>query len=152
MSKVHELFDTPSYADVMANCADIVRRLQSQINVISSFCSRTGTEINLKKTKIIAFRNGGYLPENEHWTYNGEYIETVSSYKYMGILFTPKLIWTKTKQALAIQSQKSIISILKLKKTLVTLIIRNCLSYFTRWLHQFLLMVQRLGVLNMRIL
>jgi hypothetical protein len=73
-------------------------------------------KINLKKTKIIVFRNGGYLRESETWTYNGEYIETVSCYKYMGILFTPKLIWTKAQQALATQSKKSIISILKLKK------------------------------------
>ena len=37
------------YADDMANCADTVGRLQSQINVISSFCDRTGMQINLKK-------------------------------------------------------------------------------------------------------
>ena len=53
------------YADDMANCSDTVRLLQAQINVISNFCDRTGMKINLKKTKIIVFRNGGFLSDNE---------------------------------------------------------------------------------------
>ena len=66
------------YADDMANCSDTVGRLQAQINVISNFCNRTGMKINLKKTMIIVFRNGGYLRENEKWKFKGEGIETVS--------------------------------------------------------------------------
>lgn len=43
--------------------------------------------------------------------YKGEPIETVSSYKYLGLTFTPKLIWSKAKTVLASQAQKAILSV-----------------------------------------
>ena len=95
---------------------ELYKEWNAQINVISNFCDRTGMKINLKKTKIIVFRNGGYLRGNEKWKYNGNTIETVSFYKFMGLLVTPKLIWTKANDMLATQSNKSIISIYKLQK------------------------------------
>ncbi|MEW8544973.1 MAG: reverse transcriptase family protein [Candidatus Thiodiazotropha sp.] len=109
------------YADDMANVSDTVRALQAQIDVISSFCDRTEMKINLSKTKVIVFRNGGFLREYEKWYFNGESIETVSSYKYMGLCVTPKLIWTKAKENLSIQARKSIISLAKLQ---------NAVGYF----------------------
>ena len=64
-----------------------------------------------KKTKIIVFRNGGPVRDNERWFYRGTEIETVSYYRYMGLLFTPKLKWTRAKLTLAAQAQKSIMLI-----------------------------------------
>ena len=72
-------------------------------------------KLTLRKTKVIVFRNGGYLRDNEKRKYNGEPIETVSHYKFMGLLVTPKLIWTKAKNMLATQGKKSIFSIYKLQ-------------------------------------
>ena len=77
------------YTDDMANVSDNLRSLQAQLGVIAAFCNRTGMKINLSKAKIIVFRNGGYLTENEKWHFNGQRIETVSMYKYMGIFVTP---------------------------------------------------------------
>ena len=70
-------------------------------------------QINLDKTKIIVFRNGGYLRFYERWTYRNEPVEMVSYYKYMGILFTPKLKWMLAKDMFAAQARKSIMSILQ---------------------------------------
>ena len=49
------------FADDVASCAETATKLQQQINVIQNFCSITGMELNLKKTEIIVFRNGGHL-------------------------------------------------------------------------------------------
>ena len=38
-------------------------------------------------------------------------IEVVSFYKHMGLLFTPKLVWTKTKENLAEKANKAIITV-----------------------------------------
>lgn len=73
-------------------------------------------QLNLGKTKIIVFRNGGYLRLYEHWTYRNEPVETVSYYKYMGLLFTPKLKWTRAKETLASQAKKSIFALLQYQK------------------------------------
>ena len=62
-------------------------------------------ELNLDKTEIIVLRNGGYLRNYEIWTFKGEIIKTTSMYKYMGILFTPRLSWTSANTKLAAQAQ-----------------------------------------------
>ena len=93
------------YADDMASVSDTVRGLQEQIGNISNFCERTDMRVNLSKTKVIVFRNGGFLREYERWFYNGQPIETVSAYKYMGLHITPKLIWTHARSCLATQAR-----------------------------------------------
>ena len=65
-------------------------------------------KVNERKTEIIVFRNGGPLRANERWLFHGNSVNVTSVYKYVGILFTPKLSWTKAKEKLALQAQKSI--------------------------------------------
>ena len=55
--------------------------------------------------------NGGIVKQIEKWYFEGVEIEIVSVYKYLGLYFTPKLIWTKTKELLAKQAQKAAASI-----------------------------------------
>lgn len=104
------------FADDIANCAESATALQQQLNLIDTFCRTTGMQLNLNKTKIIVFRNGGYLRFYERWTYRNEPVETVSYYKYLGILFTPKLKWTRAKDMLAAQGRKSVMSILQYQR------------------------------------
>ena len=73
-------------------------------------------QLNLGKTKIIVFRNGGYLRFYERWTYRNEPVEVVSFYKYMGLFFTPKMKWTRAKEILATQGRKSSLSILQYQR------------------------------------
>ena len=67
------------FADDVACCADTANRLQKQINVIETFCSNTGMELNLGKTEIIVFRKGRYLRNYEKWFYNNKQIQTTSN-------------------------------------------------------------------------
>ena len=99
------------FADDIANCAETVIRLQQQLNIIDKFCLSTGMELNLEKTEIIVFRNGGHLRANEKWIFRGQPINVTSVYKYMGLLFTPYLSWVTAQKKLASQAQKSIYAI-----------------------------------------
>ena len=54
-------------------------------------------QINLNKTEIKVFRNGGPLRNYEAWFLNGQKVKVVSVYKYMGLLFTRKLSCTAAK-------------------------------------------------------
>ena len=103
------------FADDVASCAETATKLQ-QISVIQNFCSITGMELNLKKTKIIVFRNGGYLRSYENWKYKGNLIRTTSLYKYMVLLFSPMLSWTSAKIKLASQAQKALNSIINYQR------------------------------------
>ena len=56
----------------------------------------------------MVFRNGGPLRKNETWYFEGKKIEVVSIYKYLGTIFTPKLVWTSCKKTFAAQAQKGL--------------------------------------------
>ncbi len=96
------------FADDVVAGADTVGRLQKMIDVISSFCSKWGLIVNLLKTKVMVFRNGGPLRANEKWYFNGKKLEVVSGYKYLGAMFTPKLVWTLCQKTLATQAKKGL--------------------------------------------
>ena len=101
------------FADDIANCADTAVNLQLQINAIAEFCTLTSMTLNLKKTEVMVFRNGGPLRHYEKWYFNNCPVNTTSVYKYMGILYTPKLCWSaKTaKTRLAAQGRKALFAI-----------------------------------------
>ena len=48
--------------------------------------------------------------------FNGVPIDVVSFYKYLGVYFSPKLIWTKTQEMQAMQATKAVARIFKYQK------------------------------------
>ena len=62
--------------------------LQNQLNVFYEVANRLSLLVNLEKTKIVVFRNGGYLARAERWYYGSELVSVASSYKYLGLKFT----------------------------------------------------------------
>jgi hypothetical protein len=73
------------FADDVSNFSDTVINLQHQINYIEEYCKSVNMKINLSKTKIIVFRNGGVLKQTEKCFFNNEPIEVVPFYKYLGV-------------------------------------------------------------------
>ncbi len=104
------------FADDVAAGADTVGRLQKEIDVIANFCHKWGLQANLSKTKVMVFRNGGPLRQNEKWFYNGVRLEVVSAYKYLGSMFTPKLVWSLCQKTLATQALRGLFLITKYNK------------------------------------
>ena len=50
-------------------CSDMPGRLQHMLNVLKMFCDKWGLKLNLLKTKILVFRRGGIVKQNEKWSY-----------------------------------------------------------------------------------
>ena len=96
------------YADDLVQCADLPGRLQQQLNILADFCDKWCMKVNLEKTNIIVFRNGGIIKRNEMWYLNGKQLKTVTYYKYLGIVFSSKLSWSKTTYTLTSQARKAI--------------------------------------------
>lgn len=96
------------FADDVVVGADTVGRLQKLIDVISAFSSKWNLAVSLPKTKVVVFRNGGPLRHNEKWFYNGTQLEVASCYKYLGSLFTPKLIWSGCQRTLCAQAKRGL--------------------------------------------
>ena len=95
------------YADDICIMADTVGRLQQQLNVLELFCKRYGMRVNLTKTNVIVFRNGGPLRKNEKFYYNNQQIETATYYKYLGTLFSSSLKWPACLNNLSQQASKA---------------------------------------------
>ena len=64
--------------------------------------------MNLTKTKIIVFRNGGKLSSKEKFLYDGKTIDIVTHYKYLGIVFNSRLTWEHTIKELSGKANKAV--------------------------------------------
>ena len=97
-------FQLLMYADDICMINDSVGRLQTQLNVLSVFCRQYGLSVNLSKTKIVVFRNGGPLRRCERFYFDGAQLQSVSHYKYLGIIFSSRFCWSVPLQTLAAQA------------------------------------------------
>ena len=104
------------FADDVSCFADTVVGLQRILNELETFCKSVGINVNFDKTKIVVHRNGGPLRFTEKWRFDGKNVEIVSFYKYLGMFFTPKLVWTKSLKSQALQALKASASIFKYQK------------------------------------
>ena len=63
--------------------------------------------VNIEKSKIMVFRKGGLLPNDLKFYYNGSGLSIVSSFSYLGVVFTPGGSFSSAQQTLAGQAQKA---------------------------------------------
>jgi exonuclease III len=80
-----------AYADDLVLMASDRRVLQKMICDFKDYCDTWNLRVNLTKSKIVVFRNGGRLAGDERWTFGGEEIEVVNNYKYLGLNLSPTL-------------------------------------------------------------
>ena len=96
------------YADDIVLFSNSPEELQEGLNLLSNYCKRWKLKINISKTKVMVFRRGGMLPRNLVFYYEGEPLEIVSKFKYLGIVFTMSGSFAETQSTLAGQAQKAI--------------------------------------------
>ena len=67
--------------------------------------------INVIKTKVMVFRLGGRLRTYEKFFYNGNELEAVNGFQYVGLLFTPKLSMYRMTDDLFRKAKRIIVSV-----------------------------------------
>ena len=88
--------------------ANSAEELQEGLNMLSDYCKRWKLKINVSKTKVMIFWKGGMLRRNLAFFYDGELLEIVSKFKYLGIVFTSGGSFSEAQNTLAGQAQKAI--------------------------------------------
>lgn len=83
------------YADDIVILADNPNILQRMINRLEKYCEEWSLTVNVEKSKIMVFREGGILSSSERWFFKRNPIEIVSSYIYLGVKFTPRMAFTE---------------------------------------------------------
>ena len=75
------------FADDMVIIGDSPEDLQNKLDLLYNYCQQWSLEVNVLKTKVMVFRKRGRLLASENWTYNGNKIETVDTFNYLGTVF-----------------------------------------------------------------
>jgi len=75
------------FADDMAIFAKSPEELQTNINLLHSYCKTWGLIVNTDKTKIMVFRKRGRLLANEKWSFDGKELMVVDDFNYLGTVF-----------------------------------------------------------------
>ena len=94
------------FADDIALISDTKSGLQRQLSLLSPFCKEYKITVHIGKTKVVVFRKGGHLRNTDRWTYNGEYIEVINSFQYVGLLFTQTMSLYKMTEDLASKAKR----------------------------------------------
>ena len=86
---------------------------QYALNLLSEYCAKWKLKVNVLKSKILIFRVGGLLPRNLSFSYEGEVLEIVKCFKYLGIVFTAGGSFSEAQNTLVGQAQKAIFKLNK---------------------------------------
>ncbi|KAK6181925.1 hypothetical protein SNE40_009702 [Patella caerulea] len=131
----HEIFINNSindifallFADDLTLFAETVGDLQKRLNMLDKYCLKWNMSMNVDKSNVVVFKNGGGLSHIEKWYYRGIQMKTVNHYKYLGIMFTSRLKWSSCCKTLALHASKSLNTI---KHCMLKLGNRNCTLAF----------------------
>ncbi|XP_067143065.1 uncharacterized protein [Centruroides vittatus] len=76
-----------TYADDLVVMADSPLGLQRLIDILEMALQELNLSVNINKSKIMVFRNGGKHSKRENWFLQEGKIEVVDEYKYLGVFF-----------------------------------------------------------------
>ena len=135
------------YADDIVLMADSADKLQEMIDEVDKFCSEWRLSLNTGKSKVIVVapsgtKNGGTEETGDdepRYIFRGEPLEIVTECKYLGVIFTDKLLWDRH-IAMIVDKGKAALSKLrclfaqrqlpmKIKRLALTAMIRSKLEY-----------------------
>ena len=102
------------FADDVVLLSYTVICLQQQLNILKDTAKKLGLVVNLQKSTVVVFRNGGHIAAREKWFYDGMKLEIVNQYKYLGVIFFYRVTFSYAHEDMSNRAK----SILKLLWTL----------------------------------
>ncbi|XP_074661598.1 uncharacterized protein LOC141914230 [Tubulanus polymorphus] len=100
------------YADDTILLADSASALQKNLDMLVAYCKRWKLVINISKTKAIVFEKRKSIRQPV-FNIDGVLIETVSEFKYLGVLFNYTGNFAKCKKLICEHAKKALIFVLK---------------------------------------
>ena len=83
------------FADDLILISRTVKGLQGMLDRLQVYCRNWNLQVNKDKTKVVVFKKGVKLAKNEKWTYEGQNLEIVKEFRYLGVLFVNNGLWKK---------------------------------------------------------
>ena len=104
------------YADDTILMAESSEDLQFQLNAFSRYCKQWKMKVNVEKTKIMIFYRGR-LPGNISFNFNGDNIEIVKEFNYLGIVFSRIGNFKACKKRIAEKARIAMYNVIKKGRT-----------------------------------
>ena len=127
------------FADDVILMSDSVCGLQNQLNIFYETANHLGLVVNLDKSNIVVFRNGGYNAWNEKWFYGQSLISLVNAYNYFvyqvkkrSVCLSTRLTFSRVLKNMAARAKIGVVNTLKLLWSLGENLLRfssNCSMY-----------------------
>ena len=76
------------FADDMVLFSSTRQGLQNALNSLQNYCNLWALTVNTEKTKCVAFKKGGRVGKRDKWYFDGELLETVTTFKYLGFILS----------------------------------------------------------------
>ena len=90
--------------------------LQASLNELHTYCTKWKLYININNTKILIFHKGGRLNLNCEWVYNGNNIDVVNTFNYLGIVLSSGGSFIHATQTLAGKALRAMSSLFRITK------------------------------------
>lgn len=98
---------TLMYADDMVLFSESIEGLQNLLDELNEYCIAWKLSVNVAKSKIVIFRKGGKVKNDEKWVFRNENLEIVNNFTYLGIVFNFNNKFSKAEKQLAVQARKA---------------------------------------------
>ncbi|KAI5751074.1 hypothetical protein M8J77_003920 [Diaphorina citri] len=72
--------------------------LQRKLNLLEGYCETNHMLVNINKTKVVIFRQGGRLSRLDKFYYKNQSLEICEEYNYLGILFSSHGVFYKASE------------------------------------------------------
>ena len=100
------------YADDTAILAETPNALQNALYNLEIYCNTWGLNVNVDKTKVVVFSRGK-IRNIPVFTLNGNNVEVVWDYAYLGVLFNYNNKFNKAQKRLCTAGNRAMFSLLK---------------------------------------
>ncbi|KAL4233737.1 hypothetical protein ACF0H5_008417 [Mactra antiquata] len=120
------------YADDIVIFADTPDSLQNGLTILKEYCDKWKLVVNVQKTKILIFKKGGTIRLNYDFTYDGQTIEIVSKFSYLGITFSNSGSYKHTIDTLSGQAIKAIYKMKSYLYKFVNISVKHRLELFDK--------------------
>ena len=101
------------FADDIVLLSETKEGLQNCLERLQDYCDKWLLRVNTKKTKIMIMNKQGKLLDDMKFTLNGDTLETVKYYKYLGLMLNNSGSFTSTIDNLSNRAMKAIFKVKK---------------------------------------
>ena len=120
------------YADDIVLFSETNAGLQKGLDIMLDYCKKWKLTINVGKTKVMVFRKGGRISNKVEFKYDGNLLEKVKTFSYLGITFSTGGSFKYTFERFEGQAMKAIFALKQYITNFPDISIKHTLDLFDK--------------------